>query len=211
MEQRSDQQMLATPSLAPTAPPAATRPGAGNVFRRAMRLLLRRLMYFLTIGTRPFWRFAPFAAVIAILLGTIGWMGFQLWSPASGRDSRSTFISPSSDVVNYIKGQQNYNAELMWAAMSADLQASQLSGGASKQTLQVTVDKKKANGLSYSDYEYVGGVPSDSGGTMYFYAVAIQYQGQSLKLPMTITVNKDGKISDISSALSDLTKPTTGN
>ena len=138
-------------------------------------------------------------------------MGFQLWSPVASAtvDRRVPLIEPSSPVQNYIKGQQNYNAELMWTALSSDSQASQLSGGSTKQSLQSQIDQKKDRGLRYSRYNYIGGVQTDEGGDMFFYSVDVQIQNQTYKLPMTFVVDADGKIENIisHSVLSDLATP----
>jgi hypothetical protein len=216
MEHRSDQQALVNPGGATTsgiavastsAPPAS----GGVVFRRAMRLLLRRFLYLLVRITQPLRRYAAFLLVVAGLLGVIGWLSYQVWAPraAAPRDVRAALIEPSEDVENYIKGQQNYNAELMWTSLSPESQASQLEGGASKQSLQSRIDAKKERGLRFSRYQYVGGVELEDGGNMYFYSVDVQLQNQSAKLPMTFLVDNDGKVSDIfsPSLLSDLTLP----
>ena len=213
MERQSEPQSMATTapgrsSAAPYSAASPGRPGAGTVFVRALRLLLRRSLY---LGARilgPLRPYAGFLAVIVVLLGVIGWLGYQLWFPTSAapNDMRVAFIPPSTAVENYIKGQQNYNAELMWTSLSSELQASQLQNGASKQAMQSSIDGKKNRGLHFNNYAYIGGAKLDDGGNMYFYSVDVQMQGQKARLPMTFFVDSDGKVVYISSSslLSDL-------
>lgn len=61
-------------------------------------------------------------------------------------------------------------------------------------------------GLTYNRYDYIGGIPLDDGGAMYFYAVQVSLQSQSAKVPMVITANPDGKIINIISPLDRLSQ-----
>ncbi len=204
-----------TPYLAvPTAPSVAVmpRPSSWVVFRRGFRLLLRRLLYGLARIGRVLKPYAAFVVVVALLLGVISWMAFQLWMPATTSDgpiadTRVSMLAPVSSVENYIKGQQNFNAELMWASLSPDSQAEQMRGGLSKQTMQSRVDYKKGLGLRFSKYDYVGGVPMDGGGKMYFYSVKVERGDQNATFPMTFVVDDEGKVTNIISPLSDLVEP----
>lgn len=213
MKRQSEPQSMATTATgsSPTASRMAiapARPGAGTVFVRALRLLLRRALYIFARVLGPLRPYAGFLALIVVLLGVIGWLGYQAWFPASAapNDMRVAFIAPSMAVENYIKGQQNYNAELMWTSLSTELQASQLQNGASKQAMQSSIDGKKTRGLRFGKYAYIGGTKLDDGGNMYFYSVDVQMQGQKARLPMTFFADSDGKVVYISSSslLSDL-------
>lgn len=194
-------------------PATSERPSRWLVFRRGVRLLIRRLIYGLVLLFRPLRPIAGFVVVVLALLGVIGWMAFQLWGPAPAEtvgDTRAPLIPPSTAVENYIKGQQNYNAELMWSSLSTESQANQLNGGASKETLQERINQKKTGGLRFSKYEYIGGVQLEQGGNMYVYSVDVQTPSASGKLPMTFLVDSDGKIVtilDSTSILSDLALP----
>lgn len=94
MEQRSDQQAFAHPAANAASTPA-TSAGGGLVFRRTLRLLVRRFVYVAVLLLRPLRRFALFALVVAALLGIIGWLSFRLLSPQIGTvsDTRAAYIS----------------------------------------------------------------------------------------------------------------------
>lgn len=197
MEHRSEPQAIVAPVVS-AAPASVSAPGSGTILRRTFRLLLRRLVYLFVLVLRPLRRFAPFAAVVAVLLGVIGWLGFQLWAPRVGTipDTRAALIPPAPAVENYIKGQQSGNAELMWDALSPSSQADQMGNGSSKATMQSQVDLKRQNGLLFNHYEYVGGQTGDEF-TMYTYYVDVQRAEQRATLPMTFLVDKNGKVVNI--------------
>lgn len=199
MEQRSDQQSFVASSLAATAPHAPAPASNGLVVRRTLRLILRRALYAATRILRPLWRYAPFVAVVAVLLGTIGWLSFQLWSPtaATTRDLRTSMIPPSSAVENYIQGRRNFNADLMWSTLSSGYQAQRMQNGESKSNLQAQYDKEKTAGVTFLNYDYIGGVNLEDGSKMYFYATKIQLGSQKLDLPTTFRVDQDGKVQRI--------------
>lgn len=184
----------------------APKPSRFEVFMRTLRLLLRRLIYSLVVVLRVLKPVAGWLVAIVLLVGVIGWLSFQLWAPKSTEqpthDVRVAAIAPAAAVESYIKGQQSFNADLMWSAYSTPFQSSQLEKGASKETLQARVDNEKLRGLKYVKYDYIGGVPIDAGGGMYYYSVELEYQGQQIKVPMIFTVDTDGKVVRVLSPLS---------
>lgn len=209
-EQRkvASSQPTLTPGQVPPSPQfyaAPAAPGRFLVLRRTLRLLVRRLLYGLVrLGraTRPF---AAFLVIILLLTCVTGWLAVQLWWPraADTVDTRVSAVLPAPAVENFIKGQSSYDADLMWSAYSAEYQATQLQRGASKETLQVAANREKSSGLRYVHYDYIGGVPLEGGGGMYFYAVQLELQQQRAKLPIIFTVDEDGKIVRISSPLNN--------
>lgn len=211
MEQRTEHSTSTHTIAGPTPSPSAHAAPRFTVLRRTLRLMLRRVLYVLARIAQPLRRNLPSSLLTAALAGVIAWMGFLLWSPAAAAqvDMRAPLVEPSAPVQNYIKGQQNYNAELMWTALSSESQASRLSGGSTKQSLQSQIDQKKDSDVRYNRYDYIGGVQTDGGGDMFFYSVDVQIQNQTYKLPMTFVVNADGKIENIisHSVLSDLATP----
>ena len=203
MEHRSEPQAIADP----VAPPAY---GRGTVFQRTLRLLLRRIVYMFVVVLRPLRRFALFAVVVAALLGVIGWLGFQLWAPRTAAipDTRAALVAPAASVENYIKGQQTYNADLMWDSLSPASQANQMGNGASKATMQSMVDRKREIGLQFSRYAYVGGQEGEDF-TMFTYYVDVQQNQNRATFPMTFFVDKSGKVITIESPdlLNDMAQP----
>jgi len=141
-------------------------------------------------------------AIIA-LLGVIGWMSYMLWGPKEGAPAfqRADSLPPAAAVEDYIKGQQSYDANMMWDAYSTDYQASQLANGASKATLQARANSERTMGLKYVHYDYIGGVKVDNG-SMYFYSVDLALQSQRGRFPIIFRADADGKIVGIDSPLS---------
>lgn len=180
------------------APQTTPRRSGAGTLGRALRLILRRTLYGLALlgrALRPFW--LPLL-IFLVMGGVIAWMALQLWGPKpSGQqvpDTRVPAMAPAVAIEDYIRGQQTYNADLMWSSYSSRYQASQLEQGASKETLQVQADTEKTRGLKYVNYDYIGAVSLDGGGGMYFYSVDLELQGQRGTLPMIFTVDSDGKV-----------------
>lgn len=184
---------------------APRRAGPLTIFARTLRLILRRVLYVLVILLRPLRPYAGFVVVIAALLGVVAWMGYQQLAPGASApaDPRVPVMLPAPSVQNFIKGQQTYDAELMWEAFSTSYQATQLQRGASKATLQEQADRERSAGLRYVNYAYVGGVPLDNGGSMYFYAVDLELRGQREKMPVVFTVDSDNKLINVTSVLGE--------
>lgn len=172
-------------------------------FRRTLRLILRRLLRGTLVAGRVIRPYAAFIVVMIALLGVIGWMSYLIWGPKESAPSfqRAESLPPASAVEDYIKGQQSYNADMMWEAYSTDYQASQLANGASKATLQARANSERTMGLKYVHYDYIGGVKVDNG-SMYFYSVDLSLQSQRGRFPIIFRADADGKIVGIDSPLS---------
>jgi hypothetical protein len=171
-------------------------------FRRLCRLMLRRLWYGGAVVGRVLRPYAGFVVVVIALLGVIGWMSYLLWGPKPGVPSfqRANAIPPAAPIETFMQGQQNFNADMMWDAYSTDYQAAQLANGASKATLQAMTTARQNQGFQYVHYDYIGGVPIDTG-SMYFYSVDLSVQNQHHYVPIIFTADADGKIVNISSPL----------
>lgn len=211
-ETREPQQPAVVPMAYPPQPgyqaaqppyyvPAA-RAGRFARFRRLMRLLLVRLLRGLFVVGRALRPYAAFVVVIVALLGLIGWMSYLLWGPKAvpATFTRAESLPPASAVESFIKGQQSFNADMMWNAYSTDYQASQLANGASKATLQAQANSQRTMGLQFVHYDYIGGVKIDNG-SMYFYSVDLKLNNQQARLPMIFRADADGKITGIDSPL----------
>src|SRR5213593_3034470 len=127
-ETREPQQPATAPMVYPAQPvyPApqpyyAPAPKVGRFarFRRLMRLLLRRLLYGSVVVGRVIRPYAGFVVAIIALLGVIGWMSVLLWWPrGQAKDVRVESLAPAPAVEHFIQGQQNYDADMMWDALS---------------------------------------------------------------------------------------------
>jgi hypothetical protein len=213
-ENREPQQAVAAPVTyqpvypAPPNPyyaPAPASAGRFTRFRRLCRLLVRRVLYAGVVVGRAMRPYAAFVVIIVGLLGVIGWMSYQLWGPkaAPAQFERAESLPPAAAVETYIKGQQTFNADMMWDAYSTDYQANQLANGASKATLQAQASSQRNAGLQFVHYDYIGGVKLDNG-SMYFYSVDLSLQNQRARFPIIFKADQDGKIVGIDSPLTRL-------
>lgn len=184
------------------APPAAPQVGRFGRLRRLTRLLMRRLLYGGVVVGRLIRPYAAFVVVILALFGVIGWMGYMLWGPKEAPPvfTRADSLPPADPIESFIKGQQSFNADMMWEAYSTDYQASQLASGASKATLQAQANSQRTMGLEFVHYDYIGGVKVENG-SMYFYSVDLKLRDQQARLPMIFRADADGKIIGIDSPL----------
>jgi hypothetical protein len=191
----------ATQSVVGAVAAPAKRPGRFLVFRKAMRLLLRRWLYTMTLLFRWVRPFAGFAAVIVVLLIAMSWMAVQLWWPSSApaQDVRVASLPPAPSVEDFLLGQQSFNADLMWQAYSPRYQAAALQRGATKDMLQMQADAQRQGGLRYVRSEYIGGVKMDDGRSMYFYTIDLAQDTARAKMPFIFTADPDGKIIEIDS------------
>lgn len=201
MEQRPDQQPASPGSIALppgyyVAPARPTKPGRVLVFWRTLRLLLRRTIYNLVVLGRALRPYAALLAIIVVLLGVIGWMSVQLWWPKPGvdQDTRVQAMAPVPAVESYIRGQQGFDADLMWDAFSPSNQASHLQKGSTKDALQATINQQRVGGLRYAKYDYIGGVTKEGGGRIFFYSLQLALQSQQVRVPLVFEVDGDGKI-----------------
>jgi hypothetical protein len=179
----------------------APQPKGGRLgmFGRMLRLLLRRLLYAFVLLGRALRPVAGAVVVGTLALAVIGWLGWQLWGPKPGvvDIGRAESIPQAAAVQNYIQGRKSFDAELMWEAFSSDYQAERLSSGANKATLQSQSNNEKLRGFQYGSAEYIGGVPLDDGGSMYFYSLTLSVQSQKVKVPLVIMADHQGKISNM--------------
>jgi hypothetical protein len=183
------------------APAPPVRAGRWTRTRRYSRLLLRRSWYGAMVLGRILRPYAAFVVIVIALLGVIGWMSFLLWGPkaAPAAFQRVDSLPPAPAVETYIKGQQDFNADMMWDAYSTDYQASQLASGASKATLQAQASGMRSAGLQFVHSDYIGGVQLDGGRSMYFYTIDLARADQHGRFPYVFTADADGKIVDVDS------------
>jgi hypothetical protein len=165
--------------------------------------MLRRLLYGTAVAGRFLRPFAGFVIIIVGLLCVMGWMSYRLWAPKAvpATFQRADSLPPAAAVETFIKGQQDFNADMMWDAYSTDYQANQLASGASKATLQAQASGMRNAGLQFVRSDYIGGVQLDGGGSMYFYTIDLAKAAQHGRFPYIFTADADGKIVDVDSPL----------
>jgi hypothetical protein len=164
--------------------------------------MLRRLWYAGVVLGRVLRPYAATLAVAIVLLGVIGWMSYQLWGPkaASATFQRADSLPPAPAVETFLKGQQDYNADLMWEAYSSDYQDAQLANGtSSKEKLQALANIVKKQEIQFVHSDYIGGVQIEDGGSRYFYNLDLAQGNVHRHFPYVFTADADGKIVDVDS------------
>jgi hypothetical protein len=184
----------------------ARKPGFFKVTLRFLKLLLRRFLHLLVSLGRPLYPVAGWLIAIFALLGVISWMSFRIWGPQPNVpvDTRVSYIAPPAAVDEYIRGQQSYDADLIWNSFSPSYQAAQLQRGVTKENLQSRSNLERQRGLQFVSYEYVGGVDVGDGERAFHYMVKVQLGPNQAKLPLLLTVDQDGKIVRMMSPASEL-------
>jgi len=100
---------------------------------------------------------------------------------------------------DYMRGNQNYDASLMWTSLSNDAQSHLRDQGGSPEDLQHQMDTAKLRGMKLEQVSYIGGKALPDGSSMQFYLVGIRQQTRSDLdyQPYMFTLDRDGKIAKV--------------
>jgi hypothetical protein len=100
---------------------------------------------------------------------------------------------------DYMRGNQNYDASLMWSSLSGDAQSRLRDQGGSPEDLQRQMDTAKQRGMKLEQVSYIGGKALPDGSSMQFYLVGIRQQPRSDLdyQPYMFTLDRDGKIAKV--------------
>lgn len=181
--------------------PAQSPPSAFEVAARVARLLFRRLLYLID----ALWRLVSprlgWILVTSFLIGLVGLLSLLLVLPRIVRtgpasDSRVAMISPAASVVDFLRGQQTYDADLMWESFSPDFRAALEEREITREALAQQAESERRAGQRYREAQYVGGVELDDRQTMYFYAVEVvsPTPERNGTFSFVFVVDRDGKI-----------------
>jgi hypothetical protein len=201
------------PGQAPSPPPAQhvvapavyapPPPSRLVVLERLARLLLRRfarliMQLWLLIRPRLGW-----LLLTTFLTGVIALLGLMLIVPRlisraadDPGDARVALIQPADAVVDFLRGQQTYDADLMWEALSPELRSALEQQAVTRDALAEQVESERQAGHRYRSFEYVGGVEVEGRRKMFFYAVEIQspVPERNGTFSFVFTVDQSGKI-----------------
>ena len=100
---------------------------------------------------------------------------------------------------DYLHGNRDYNADLIWNSLDNDAQSRLTAGGGSRDDLQQQMDSAKQKGVQLAEMSYIGGKTLPDGTSMQFYLVGIRQQaGSSIDYqPYMFTLDRDGKIAKV--------------
>ena len=103
----------------------------------------------------------------------------------------------------YLTGQKEFNAALMWEAMSDELRQQMRQRGQSLEGMQQAMEEMKRRGLKYTEFKprYITGTPLSDGRSVHLYVVNVTISAgegqQSQEVPYTFVLNKAGKIEEV--------------
>ena len=168
-------------------------------FRFLFRLFKRALAGFLRV-----FAYHPLSSLLVVaLLAAVGFLGYQDYGRAIlGANSvqvSSGTLPPSPAAENFIKGQETFNASLMWQSFSGSLQQALSSRGTNLQALQRELNQRKQQGARIKQVEYVGGVRTVDGSKLFMYVLTVNAPGSQgvAENHYVLTVNKNDKITKV--------------
>ena len=100
---------------------------------------------------------------------------------------------------DYLRGNRDYNADLVWNSLDTDAQTRLSSQGGSRDEIQQQMDDAKQRGVQISEMSYIGGKSLPDGTSMQFYLVGVRQQtGANVDYqPYMFTLDHDGKIAKV--------------
>jgi hypothetical protein len=100
---------------------------------------------------------------------------------------------------NYLKGNRDYDAQLMWSSLNGDAQSRLRDQGGSPEDLQQQMDSAKQHGVKLEEVSYIGGKALPDGSSMQFYLIGIRQQARPDidYQPYMFTLDRDGKIAKV--------------
>jgi len=140
---------------------------------------------------------------VMVLSGIVGFQFLLLassWlSAASSADQRVSNLQPPPAVERFLTGQATYDADLMWDALSADLQSAFAERGGSKEAMAAQAQSERVAGQRYREAAYIGGVPLQDNRWRFFYVVDIVSPApeRNGRFTFIFTTDRDGKIVDL--------------
>jgi hypothetical protein len=100
---------------------------------------------------------------------------------------------------NYLRGNQQYNADLVWNSLDSDAQSRLQTQGGSLDDLQKQMESARSQGVKLEEVSYIGGKAQSDGTSIQFYLVGIRQPPRSDidYQPYMFTLDRDGKIAKV--------------
>ena len=107
--------------------------------------------------------------------------------------------SAPTSTEDYLRGNRDYNADLVWNSLDGDAQTRISSQGGSRDGIQQQMDAAKQRGAQIAEMSYIGGKSLPDGTSMQFYLVGTRQQsGATIDYqPYMFTLDRDGKIAKV--------------
>ncbi len=165
--------------------------------RAIRRILVRTVRFFLV---RPVALLAGAAALLALLAALV-----LLPSVLAGTGAPSISlglprpVSEPKATGDYLRGNRDYDAELIWGSLSDEARQRFSSQGGSVDDITRQVMTARERGVKLEDVSYIGGKALPDGTSMQFYLVAVRPQPKAdvEYVPYMFTLDRDGKIEKV--------------
>jgi hypothetical protein len=110
---------------------------------------------------------------------------------------RSNTAPPATE--NYLRGNRDYNADLMWNSLDSDAQSRLSNQGGSIDDLQKQMEAARSQGVRLEEVSYIGGKAQPDGTSVQFYLVGTRQPPRSDLdyQPYMFTLDRDGKIAKV--------------
>ena len=161
-----------------------------------IRLTLRRVIRYFVL--KPAALFGWLAAVLAIVALILLFPFFAPQIPGLNQISLRGASAPNS-TEDYLRGNRDYNADLVWSSLTDDAQNRLRSQGGSQDALQQQMDAARQKGIKLEDVSYIGSKTLPDGTSTVFYLVGIRQQATSNidYQPYMFTLDQSGKIAKV--------------
>jgi hypothetical protein len=110
---------------------------------------------------------------------------------------RGSTAPPATE--NYLRGNRDYNADLVWNSLDNDAQSHLKDQGGSLDDLQKQMEAARSQGVKLEEVSYIGGKAQPDGTSIQFYLVGIRQPPRSDidYQPYMFTLDRDGKIAKV--------------
>jgi hypothetical protein len=110
---------------------------------------------------------------------------------------RGSAAPPSTE--EYLRGNRDYNADLVWNTLNVDAQSRFKDHGGSLEDLQRQMESARQNGVRLEEVSYIGSKSMPDGTSVQFYLVGIRQKARSDidYQPYMFTLDRDGKIAKV--------------
>jgi hypothetical protein len=143
------------------------------------------------------------AALVGWLLGLVVLVALivvvPMFAPSIPGLANLRGSSAPAATENYLKGNRDYNADLMWNSLSNAAQSRLRDSGGSLDDLQKQMEMAKSQGIKLEEVSYIGGKAQPDGTSIQLYLIGIRQQARSDLdyQPYMFTLDRDGKIAKV--------------
>jgi len=136
-------------------------------------------------------------AVLLVVVGAVVLVPVLLPSIPGLSSLRAQSAPPATE--DYLRGNRDYNADLVWASLNPDAQGRLRDRGGSLEGLQQQMEAARQQGIKLEEISYVGGKALPDGTSMQFYLVGVRQPPRSDidYQPYMFTLDRDGKIAKV--------------